>query len=107
MPKYLCQASYTADGTKGLLKEGGSKRKAMVEEMTKAAGGKIEAFYYAFGDSDVYLIVDAPDQATVAAISMAVNASGAVTLKTTVLLTPQEVDQAAKKLVKYRSPGKK
>jgi uncharacterized protein with GYD domain len=107
MPKYLCQASYTADGTKGLLKEGGSKRKAMVEEMTKAAGGKIEAFYFAFGDSDVYLIVDAPDQATVAAISMAVNASGAVTLKTTVLLTPQEVDQAAKKLVKYRSPGKK
>ena len=89
------------------MKEGGSKRKAMVEEMTKAAGGKIEAFYYAFGDSDVYLIVDAPDQATVAAISMAVNASGAVTLKTTVLLTPQEVDQAAKKLVKYRSPGKK
>ncbi len=107
MPKYLCQASYTADGAKGLLKEGGSKRKAMVEEMTKAAGGKIEAFYFAFGDSDVYLIVDAPNQATVAAISMAVNASGAVTLKTTVLLTPQEVDQAAKKLVKYRSPGKK
>ena len=107
MPKYLLQASYTADGTKGLLKEGGSKRKAMVEGMTKAAGGKIEAFYFAFGDSDVYLIVDAPNQATIAAISMAVNASGAVTLKTTVLLTPQEVNQAAKKLVKYRSPGKK
>ena len=107
MPKYLLQASYTADGTKGLLKDGGSKRKAMVEEMTKAAGGKIEAFYFAFGDSDVYIIVDAPNQATVAAISMVVNASGAVTLKTTVLLTPQEVDQAAKKVVKYRSPGKK
>lgn len=107
MPKYLLQASYTADGTKGLLRDGGSKRKAMVEEMTKAAGGKIEAFYFAFGDSDVYIIVDAPNQATVAAISMVVNASGAVTLKTTVLLTPQEVDQAAKKVVKYRSPGKK
>lgn len=107
MPKYLLQASYTADGTKGLLKDGGSKRKAMVEEMTKAAGGKIEAFYFAFGDSDVYIIADAPNQATIAAISMAVNASGAVTLKTTVLLTPQEVDQAAKKVVKYRSPGKK
>jgi uncharacterized protein with GYD domain len=105
MPKYLYQASYTADGTKGLLKEGGSKRRAMVEEMTKAAGGKIEAFYFAFGDSDVYLIVDAPDHATAAAISLAVNASGAVTLKTTVLLTPEEVDQAAKKTVKYRSPG--
>lgn len=105
MPKYLYQASYTAEGTKGLLKEGGSKRRAMVEEMTKAAGGKIEAFYFAFGDSDVYLIVDAPDQATAAALSLAVNASGAVTLKTTVLLTPEEVDQAAKKTVKYRSPG--
>ena len=107
MAKYLYQASYTAEGTKGLLKEGGSKRKALVEEMTKAAGGKIEAFYYAFGDSDVYLIVDAPDQATAAAISLAVNASGAVTLKTTVLLTPQDIDQAAKKTVKYRAPGKK
>jgi uncharacterized protein with GYD domain len=105
MPKYLLQASYTADGTKGLLKDGGSKRKAMVEEMTKAAGGKIEAFYFAFGDSDVYIIVDAPNQATVAAISMAVNASGAVTLKTTVLLTPEEIDRAAKKTVKYRAPG--
>jgi uncharacterized protein with GYD domain len=105
MPKYLYQASYTADGAKGLLKEGGSKRRAMVEEMTKAAGGKIEAFYFAFGDSDVYLIVDAPDHTTAAAISLAVNASGAVSLKTTVLLTPEEVDQAAKKTVKYRSPG--
>ena len=105
MPKYLYQASYTADGAKGLLKEGGSKRRAMVEEMTKAAGGKIEAFYFAFGDSDVYLIVDTPDHATAAAISLAVNASGAVALKTTVLLTPEEVDQAAKKTVKYRSPG--
>ena len=105
MPKYLLQASYTADGTKGLLKDGGSKRKAMVEEMTKAAGGKIEAFYFAFGDSDVYIIVDAPNQATVAAISIAVNASGAVTLKTTVLLTPEEIDRAAKKTVKYRAPG--
>src|SRR6476660_7470000 len=105
MPKYLYQASYTAEGIKGLLKEGGSKRKAVVEEMTKAAGGKLEAFYFAFGDSDVYLIVDAPDQATASAISMTVNASGAVTLKTTVLLTPEEVDQAVKKSVKYRSPG--
>ncbi|MFN8006367.1 MAG: GYD domain-containing protein [Terriglobia bacterium] len=105
MPKYLCQASYTAEGTKGLLKEGGSKRKAVVEQTINAAGGKLEAFYFAFGDTDVYLIVDAPDQATVAAISLAVNATGAVTIKTTPLLTPEEVDQAVKKTVKYHAPG--
>jgi uncharacterized protein with GYD domain len=97
MPKYLCQASYTAEGTKGLLKDGGSKRRAAVEEMTKALGGKIEAFYYGFGEPDVFLIVDAPDNASVAAISLAVNASGAVQLKTTVLLTPEEMDAATKK----------
>lgn len=106
MPKYLYQASYTAEGTKGLLKEGGSKRRAAVEEVTKALGGKLEAFYYAFGDSDVFVIVDAPDAASAAAVSLAVNASGAVRLKTTVLLTPEEMDHAAKKNVTYRAPGK-
>ena len=106
MPKYLCQASYTAEGTKGLLKDGGSKRRAAVEEMTKALGGKIEAFYYGFGEPDVFLIVDAPDNASAAAISLAVNASGAVQLKTTVLLTPEEMDAATKKGVSYRAPGK-
>ena len=68
-------------------------------------GGKLEAFYYAFGDSDAFVIVDAPDNATTAAISLAVNSSGAVTLKTTPLLTPEEIDQAAQKTVSYRPPG--
>jgi uncharacterized protein with GYD domain len=106
MPKFLYQASYTGEGTKGLLKEGGSKRRAAVEEVMKALGGKVEAFYYAFGDPDVFLIADVPDQASAAALSLAVNASGAVHLKTTVLMTPEEMDAAAKKTVSYRAPGK-
>jgi uncharacterized protein with GYD domain len=106
MAKFLYRAAYTAEGTKGLQKEGGSKRRAAVEEMAKALGAKVEAFYYAFGESDVYVIIDAPDSASAAAVSLAVNASGAVQLKTTVLLTPEEMDQAAKKAVTYRPPGK-
>jgi uncharacterized protein with GYD domain len=106
MPKYLCQASYTAEGIKGLLRDGGSKRRTVVEEMTKALGGRVEAFYYGFGEPDVFLIVDAPDNASAAAVSLAVNASGAVQLKTTVLMTPEEMDAATKKSVSYRAPGK-
>ena len=105
MPKYLVQGSYTADGAKGLLKDGGSKRRAAVEEMAKSYGGKVEAFYYALGDSDVFVIIDGPDNVTAAAASLAVNAVGAVRLKTTALLTAEEMDQAAKKGVTYRPPG--
>jgi len=106
MPKYLYQASYTPEGTKGLLKDGASKRRAAVEEVAKALGGKVEAFYYAFGEPDVFVIVDVPDHASAAAVSLAVNASGAVRLKTTVLMTPEEMDAATKKSVSYRPPGK-
>ena len=105
MPKYLVQASYTPDGTKGLLKEGGTKRRSLVEQMVSGLGGKLEAFYYAFGDADAYVIVEAPDNVAAAAVSLAVNASGAVSLKTTPLLTPEEIDQAAKRSVNYRPPG--
>src|SRR5262245_3516685 len=106
MAKYLYEGSYLPAGTKGLLKDGGSKRRAAVEAMTKALGGTVEAFYYAFGDPDVVVIVDVPDSVSASAVSLAVNASGAVRLKTTVLLTAEEMDQAAKKSVKYRVPGK-
>jgi uncharacterized protein with GYD domain len=106
MPKYLLEASYTADGAKGLAKEGGSSRKTMVEGMVKSLNGKLEAFYYAFGAADVYLIVDLPDAVTATALSLAVNQSGAVQLKTTVLMSVEEMDQAAKKSVSYRAPGK-
>ena len=105
MPKYLLQASYTVEGTKGLLKDGGSKRRAVVEELLKGLGGRLEAFYFAFGKTDVYAIIDAPDSATVAGASLAINATGAVSVKTTVLMTPEEMDQATKKNVSYKAPG--
>jgi uncharacterized protein with GYD domain len=91
---------------KGLLKEGGSKRRETVEQLTKALGGRVEAFYFAFGDEDVYIIADVPDNATMTAIALAVNASGAVKVKTTVLLSAEEVDQATKMTVNYRAPGR-
>ena len=105
MPKYLIQASYTQQGVQGLRKEGGSSRKAHIEQVLKGLGGKLEAFYYAFGDSDVYVIVDMPDQTTATAVSLTVGASGSVSLKTTVLIEPEEVDAASKKSVAYRPPG--
>ena len=105
MPKYLLQASYTAEGAKGLAKAGGSSRRAAVDEVLKSVGGKLEVFYFAFGESDAYVIFEAPDAVACAAVSLAVNASGAVRSKTTVLLTTDEMDQAAKKTVRYRPPG--
>jgi uncharacterized protein with GYD domain len=105
MPRYLYQASYTANGTKGLLKEGGSKRRAAVEEVAKSIGAKVEAFYFVLGDSDLLVIVDAPDNVSASAVSLIVNASGAVRLKTSVLLTAEELDEAAKKSPAYRPPG--
>ena len=106
MPKYLLQANYVGEGVKGLLKEGGTKRRAAVEKAFKSAGVTLEAFYYAFGETDVYVIADAPNNASMAAIALTVSASGVVTIKTTVLLTPEEVDEAAKvKTFKYRPPG--
>ena len=106
MPKYLMQGSYTADGAKGLAKEGGSSRRKTVEALVTGLRGKVEAFYYAFGKSDVFLIVDLPDAATAAALSLAVNQSGAVQLSSTPLMTVEEMDQASKMTVQYRPPGK-
>ena len=106
MAKYLHKASYTAEGTKGLIKGGGgTARRAAVQQTVQGLGGKLEAFYYAFGDADVYTIADYPDSVTAAAASLAINATGAVTVQTVVLLTPEEIDQATKKTVAYRAPG--
>ena len=105
MPKYLTVASYTAEGAKGLLKEGGTARRAVAEKMIKGLGGKLESFYFAFGDNDAYVISEGPDNVTAAAMSLAISASGAIRTKTVVLLTPEEMDQASKKSVKYRPPG--
>ena len=105
MPKYLIQGNYTAEGAKGLLKDGGSKRVKAAKAAVKAAGGKVDAIYFAFGDTDVYAIVDAPDNASVTALSLTIAGSGALSITTTALLTPDEVDEASTKAVAYKPPG--
>jgi len=105
MSKYLIKASYHADGLKGLLKEGGTQRKKTVEKLLKELGGKVEAFYYAFGDHDAYLICDLPDNVTAVALCLKINSTGMVSITTTVLLTPEDIDKASKKSVNYRAPG--
>ena len=105
MPKFLLKATYTSDGAKGLLKEGGTKRRAAVQKIIEAAGGKLEAFYYAYGDDDAFIIVDLPDAMAGLAISLTVNASGVVRLSSLPLITPEEVDAASKKSIEYRAPG--
>jgi uncharacterized protein with GYD domain len=131
MAKYLAQVSYTVEGAKGLIKDGGTKRREAVGELTKelssaagqppltmtfcsmeavdhlvkGVGGTLESFYYAFGDFDLIVIMELPDNASAAAFSLAVSASGASKVKTTVLLSPEEIDQATKKSFHYRPPG--
>jgi len=106
MPKYLVQANYVGEGIKGLLKEGGSSRREAVEKLVKSGGGKLETFYYAFGETDLFVIMDMPDNTSMAALALLVAASGVINMKTTVLMTPEEVDKAAKKTPTYRPPGK-
>jgi uncharacterized protein with GYD domain len=105
MPLYFWQASYTASGTQGLIKDGGSKRRQVVQQMIEKAGGKLQSMYFAFGEADVLGIAEFPDQITAAALSLVVNASGAVNFRSTLLLTPEEIDAAAKKSIAYRPPG--
>ena len=109
MPKYLVQACYTVEGLKGLLKEGGTSRREAVRKAAESLGGSLEAFYYAFGSTDVYAIMDYPDNVTVAALAMVVNVAGTATCTTTVLMTPEEVDKATEltkeKFGVYRPPG--
>ena len=106
MAKYMLKASYSLDGIKGLLKEGGSGRAKAVEQLVSSAGGKVEAFYFAFGGSDVYVIADLPDNSSAAAVAATVGAAGSLSsYETVVLLSPAEIDAAAKKSVKYRPPG--
>jgi uncharacterized protein with GYD domain len=105
MPKYLFQSNYTSEGMKGLLKEGATARRAAIEKLAASLGGTLEAFYYAFGETDLYTIVDVPDNASAAAAVLTVGAGGAATVKTAVLMTPEEVDEATKKSPSYRRPG--
>ena len=105
MPKYLIQGNYTAEGAKGLLKDGGSKRVRAAKAAMKTVGGKVDAIYFAFGDTDVYAIVDAPDNASMTALSLTVAGTGALSITTTALLTPKEVDEASTMAVAYKPPG--
>jgi uncharacterized protein with GYD domain len=105
MPKYMVKGSYTAEGAKGLMKEGGSGRRAAVQKALEGLGGKVDAIYYALGEDDVYVICDIPDVTSALALSIAVNAAGAVRLTTIPLVSIEEIDAAAKKTVGYRAPG--
>ena len=105
MAKYLVQGFYSLEGHKGLLKSGGSSRREATAKAMESAGGRVEAFYFAFGADDFVVIVEAPDNVSAAAVALTAAASGAVQSRMTVLLTPEEVDQATKKSVAYRPPG--
>jgi uncharacterized protein with GYD domain len=109
MAKFLCHATYTLEGLQGLIKEGGTSRRDAVEKLVSSLGATLEAYYYAFGDTDLFFIVDGPDNITAAAGSLVGNAAGASKLTITVLLTPEEVDQATemakKAMAAYRPPG--
>lgn len=106
MQKYLFYGSYTPQGYKGLLAEGGSRRIEAVSEALSSVGGALEAFYFCFGEYDFFVIVNLPDNVDATAFSLTSNASGSFTIKTIPLLAPEEIDRAAKKSIKYRLPGK-
>lgn len=105
MPKYLLRANYVGDGVKGLMSEGGSKRRDAARAAIESVGGSLECMYYAFGDTDVYAICDVPDVATATALSLTINSSGSVTASLVPLITPEDVDAASSKSPTYRPPG--
>jgi len=105
MAKYLYVGSYTHEGAKGFVKEGAIGRRAAVAQLVESVGGKLDAMYYAFGEDDYYIIVDLPDNASAAALAASAAQSGAVSTRTVVLMTPEEMDAALKKTVHYRPPG--
>ncbi|MEU1160627.1 GYD domain-containing protein [Streptomyces sp. NPDC090075] len=105
MPKFLIQAAYTSEGTKGLLKEGASGRRAAVDQVVAGLGGTVEAMYFSFGEDDFVCVLDFPDPVSMAAVSLSVKASGAIRTRATPLLTPEEIDEAVRRQVDFRPPG--
>ncbi len=105
MSMYLIRGAYSADGLQGLVKEGGAARKEAVSQLVQSLGGRLEAFYYTLGEDDTLVIAELPDNVTATALSIAANASGAVRVSMTVLLTPEEIDEATRKTSYYRAPG--
>ena len=106
MPKYLLEVNYTLEGIRGVAEMGGSARKSVASAAARSVGGKVESFYFAFGGTDVFCIADLPDNEAAAALALTVSASGGATVSTRVLLTPDEVDNAINREVKYKPPGR-
>jgi len=105
VPKYLVKAQYTAEGAKGIQSAGGTRRRDVVAKMAEGLGGSLDSFYFAFGETDAYVVLDLPDNRAAAAASIAVGATGGATSEVVVLLTPEDVDAAAGLSVDYRPPG--
>mgnify|MGYP003574805118 FL=1 len=105
MPNYLISGSYAGEGIKGLLKDGGTKRKEAVEQLIGGLGGTVESMHFAFGDDDFFIIADVPDNVKAAAGSLIASSTGAVSAKITVLLTPEELNEVSNTSVEYRPPG--
>ncbi len=106
MPKYLFQSRHTPEGARGLIKEGGTSRRAATERALASVGGRLESFYYAFGGTDVFIIADLPDNASAASLNLVVSATETMHSETIVLLTPEELDEAAQRQPDYRAPGR-
>jgi uncharacterized protein with GYD domain len=105
MPKYLFKASMSPEGVAGVMTEGGTARRTVVGDAIESLGGKLESFYFAFGDDDVIGICELPDNETAAAFALEVSSSGRISVSTTVLVTPEEIDRAREKRSGWRPPG--
>ncbi|HEY2332189.1 MAG TPA: GYD domain-containing protein [Acidimicrobiales bacterium] len=105
MATFLVRANYIGAGVKGLMSEGGTKRRAAVQSSVESVGGSMECFYYAFGDTDVYGVVTFPDDASATAWSLMINATSSVSLNLVPLMTPEDLDAAVSKTPSYRAPG--
>ena len=105
MPKYLLQVNYSLDGVRGVLSKGGSARRAAAEAAAKSVGGSLESIYFAFGGTDAFAVVEAPDNAAAAALALTISASGGASANTVVLLTPEEIDEATQRGVEYSPPS--
>ena len=105
MAKYLFIGSYTATGAKGLITDGGTGRRRATQRLIESVGGRLEAYYFGFGSDDFYVIADLPGNGAAAAGALAAGSSGAVSVRTIVLLTPEEIDEAVKLSPDYRAPG--
>jgi uncharacterized protein with GYD domain len=105
MPKYLIEASYGTEGVRGVAQKGGSARSEIIGQLIASMGGKMECFYFAFGDADVYLVAELPSDEAATALALSINQSAATKIRTVVLLTPEQVDAAAKMVPEYKPPG--